>query len=401
MKEHALPQDVTGYRFHIIGNMTLKQFAEVAIGCVVGFLIYSTNLPSIIKYPLILISAGIGGAMAFVPFEERPLDQWLLAAIRVLYRPTQFYWQRTTKVPEPFLYEPSDKTKSIVQEVDLTPARRQRVKEYLNSIDTSQTQDEVEQYTQARVGEVMSIFADGLNLAAPSQTAGLSASLAASPTSLQAPQPVVVPDEIPNLLAAAQLENLPTVTTAPKVVESNYQLATLPPALETVGTPTTPAPTASTPQAAVVVPTQAPVSVQTTVQLESSNSTPLMPATDERAFSDNQFLPPTPQVDQTEFAAPLSPAIPLPLTPSEPNKIVGVVTTANHQTVDNAIVEILTPDGFPARAVKTNMLGQFFITTPLGNGSYVIRAEKEGLEFATQQLQLSGSLVEPVVVTSR
>ena len=36
MREHPIPQDITGYKFHIIGSMTLKQFLEIAIGVIVG-----------------------------------------------------------------------------------------------------------------------------------------------------------------------------------------------------------------------------------------------------------------------------------------------------------------------------------------------------------------------------
>src|SRR5476649_1848560 len=158
MKEHALPQDVTGYKFHIIGNMTLKQFAEVAGGCGIGFIFYFTNLPTVIKWPLILIFAGTGALAAFVPFEERPLDHWILALVRALYRPTQFYWKRLSKVPEAFLYETKKELHSLVKEVDLTPARRQRVKEYMHSVGPAEELDNVDIYGNQRLSEVMSVF---------------------------------------------------------------------------------------------------------------------------------------------------------------------------------------------------------------------------------------------------
>lgn len=159
MREHALPQDVTGYKFHIIGNMTLKQFAEVGAGCVVAFLLYQTNLYPMIKYPLMVLAAGAGAMIAFVPIEERPLDQWITAFFRALYRPTQYYWKRTVKIPEPFLYQARTEVKTLVADVDLTPARRQRVKEYLHSIDqTSAPADQLDQYTDQRLDEVMGVF---------------------------------------------------------------------------------------------------------------------------------------------------------------------------------------------------------------------------------------------------
>ena len=39
MKQHPIPQDITGYKFHLIGAMTLKQFAEVAVGAIIAFIV--------------------------------------------------------------------------------------------------------------------------------------------------------------------------------------------------------------------------------------------------------------------------------------------------------------------------------------------------------------------------
>lgn len=83
--------------------MTLKQFLQVAGGVVVGLLIYATGLPAIIKWPLIIISVAIGAALAFLPFEERPLEQWVIAFFRSIYSPTLYYWKRGS---QPELFQP-------------------------------------------------------------------------------------------------------------------------------------------------------------------------------------------------------------------------------------------------------------------------------------------------------
>jgi hypothetical protein len=38
MKEHPIPQDITNYRFHIVGSMTLKQFGECAAGVIIALI---------------------------------------------------------------------------------------------------------------------------------------------------------------------------------------------------------------------------------------------------------------------------------------------------------------------------------------------------------------------------
>ena len=105
MKEHPIPQDITNYRFHIVGSMTLKQFGEVAIGVALAFFIYQTNLINIIKWPLIFLAFGGGLAAGFVPIEERPLSHWITTFLTILYKPTQFFWKRMYNIPPAFLFK--------------------------------------------------------------------------------------------------------------------------------------------------------------------------------------------------------------------------------------------------------------------------------------------------------
>src|SRR5258708_4022321 len=94
MEQHAVPQNISSYQFHLVGDMTLKQFLELAAGVVIGILFYATGLPSLIKWPLILFSAGMGAALAFIPLEERPLEKWIVAFFRSVYSPTLFHWEK-------------------------------------------------------------------------------------------------------------------------------------------------------------------------------------------------------------------------------------------------------------------------------------------------------------------
>lgn len=79
--------------------MTLKQFFQIAGGVIVSLIFYSTPLHPIIKWPIIFLSVGLGAAMAFLPFEERPLERWIIAFFRSIYSPTLFTWKKTDKLP--------------------------------------------------------------------------------------------------------------------------------------------------------------------------------------------------------------------------------------------------------------------------------------------------------------
>lgn len=94
VQQHPIPQNVTSYQFRLVGDMTLKQFLQLAAGIVIGLVIYATPLPSFFKWPLISIIVGLGAAIAFVPVQGRPLDQWIVAFIRSIYAPTIYVWQK-------------------------------------------------------------------------------------------------------------------------------------------------------------------------------------------------------------------------------------------------------------------------------------------------------------------
>lgn len=76
--------------------MTLKQFFQLAGGAVISLIFYSTPLHPLIKWPIMLFFALSGVALAFLPFEDRPLEKWVLAFFRSVYSPTIFIWKKET-----------------------------------------------------------------------------------------------------------------------------------------------------------------------------------------------------------------------------------------------------------------------------------------------------------------
>lgn len=85
----------------------------------------------------------------------------------------------------------------------------------------------------------------------------------------------------------------------------------------------------------------------------------------------------------------------LPVAPKTPNLIVGVATTKEGKLLEGAIVQVLDPSGTPARAMKTNILGQFATSTPLSPGTYTIEVESDGHTFSPQQLLVQNKLIPP------
>ncbi len=98
IEQHPLPQDVTGYRFRLIGDMTLKQFLYLVVAVLVAVIIHNLPLPFFFRYPLEIIFLLLGVGLAFVPIEGRPLDKWIIAFIKSIYSPTQYVWKKQKSV---------------------------------------------------------------------------------------------------------------------------------------------------------------------------------------------------------------------------------------------------------------------------------------------------------------
>lgn len=101
---HPIPQNVTNFEFHLVGDMTLKQFGYLAAGLGFAFLVFTTlsTVQPIIAWPLIIISALLGVAFAFLPIQERPLDHWVGAFFRAIFQPTSLkYSSRIIKPEDP------------------------------------------------------------------------------------------------------------------------------------------------------------------------------------------------------------------------------------------------------------------------------------------------------------
>ncbi len=94
MEQHPIPQQISSYEFKLVGDMTLKQFLKAAAGIVLAILINSTKLLPIFKWPLMLVVGGSGLILAFVPFEDRPLEAWIISFIKSIYSPTIYTYKR-------------------------------------------------------------------------------------------------------------------------------------------------------------------------------------------------------------------------------------------------------------------------------------------------------------------
>lgn len=400
MQEHAIPQDVTGYKFHIVGNMTLGQFAQLVVGAIICFFLYQSYLYAIIKWPLIFLVVILSVVAAFIPIAERPLSHWIKTFFSVLYRPTKFAWRRVPHVPDFFLFTPAADAGPVLPELDMTPLRRKRIQEFIATTHAVSAVDEETVQVEQYVDHVFSLFSSELVVSSATEPVQVNKpslrvrtrSMRANPstplhteTALTTTEEVSpVPSEVvaePPPLPPVQSNADPStkiLTTNKSAEISGWQAIQDAAAAETVAIPTTEAPTIE----------------QTTSTTES--------VVDEAPTLDTPTLitqqPAKPDVVTSSVT--FNKELPFPSTPTTPNKLVGMILTAKSELIEGAIIEIRTPDGQVARAVRSNALGQFYVTTPLTSGKYVLAVEKAGLHFEPLSIELKGKIVDPIEIHS-
>jgi len=349
MQQHPIPQNITSYQFRLIGDMTLKQFFQLLGGGVVAFIFFSTNLPGFIKWFFVIISLLMGAAFAFLPLEGRPLDKWLLAFIRAIYKPTQFHWKKEPKLPDYLSNDPVTKTPSVVQSPKTS------------SKSIPKHEKAVEKRHSERVDQITKLFSTP-SAKLPTKT----------PTSSATPQANPAPTAPP-----------PTKTQTPSPVKLTAKAPTTAP-----------------------IHTK-PVEVIQTIKNQKPTNHQIKPSAKKNVVSapipqPTKHTSPAPQIvnKKPTTKAVLNPDLPFPSLPETKNTLLGMVYSKDGKIIDNAIVEITDQSHQTIRATKTNKIGQFFLVTPLDKGSYFIDTEKDGFNFSTISMMVEDKIYPPLEIRS-
>lgn len=391
MIEHPVPQNFTQYQFHLIGNMTIKQFLLLLVGVGLAVLIYTTNLPGILKWPLVFVAVLIGIAMAFVPYEERSLDQWIINFIRAIYRPTKYYWRRAVILPEYTKYRPSTQqdTTTTAQDVAQRQMRRSQVSQFLSTLDTG---------TAAAETDPLDMLGGNTDIEQMFQQIEAAENVTPGKEIAQKPQLGVRARPLRSMTTIfSQTASTPAAGQGAQIAEvmsSRMTQEELDPA--PAATP------AETPDASVKTVDVATISVEAAPQTQATpTDTPAVqttePTQDTYVASANQGT----LTSDATVPAIFRTDLPFPTQPDKPNILYGMVHNAQHKSVSNAIIEILDSSGNTVRAMKTNQLGQFYISMPLKPGDYQIETEAEGSTFPVYTLTTDNTILAPIDIQAR
>ena len=361
MKQHPVPQHIQSYQFRLVGDMTLKQFLELAGGIIVAWIFYALPIIPVLKWPLIVVSGFSGALLAFFPLEERSLDIWFFNFFKSIYSPTQYLWGK--KEERPSFLEKSVSPKSAPKTILIQKqTSRTTLDEYLKNLPTTINTDEI---MNKRLQEITKL----LNNISPTP-------ISSTPKILSSPQATVkinVRKLKPQELVEKETiifsstdsgienkENLPDDKFAQLAAKPEDVLADQSPIVE-IAPPLTP-----------------PLPVYAIPRIQDVASK-------------------TKKTIKAEF----SQLVPIPQPPKIPNLLVGMVTDPIGRIITNALIEIKNNQGDTVRALKSNKLGQFFTATPLPNGTYQLIIEHDNYKFDIIELGVEGKNIPPLRIKAK
>ncbi len=345
-EQHPVPQNISSYQFHLVGDMTLKQFLELAAGVVVGIILYSTGLPGIIKWPLIGISVIFGAALAFVPLEERPLEQWVVAFFRSVYSPTLFHWEKNSATKY-FTDETGPTEANAIAPANLTAPK----------LDTAESS------YLSRLGQIFSPTTTVQNMVQQQpQTQGAStAATIPTPTHVQPLSGVLAMNSqpaTPNPVAGAKDIQIPQTTFVSMDKSQRPQMV-----------------------------------VEETNSGIVSPSTPISTQPVGQVLTGQNIA----QAIDAQFSTDAAP----PSLPTIVNTISGQVMTSDGKIIEGAVLEILDSEGRSVRALRTNKAGHFLNVTPLMDGKYKLTIEKEGFSFEPIEFTAANNIIQPIAIHAK
>jgi hypothetical protein len=129
-KQHAVPQNIMDVEFKLIGDLTMRQFFYLLVFVGGAYVMYVLGLPGIIRIPGMLISILAGVAFAFMPVEDRGLDEWIVYFSKAVFTDLQRVWHKKAIPLNAFMY---DNLSLVKQElITLAPtASRRKLERYL------------------------------------------------------------------------------------------------------------------------------------------------------------------------------------------------------------------------------------------------------------------------------
>lgn len=393
MENHPIPQDVTGFQFKLIGDMTIKQFAYLITGVIMAWIFFSLPVTYFIKVPFAVFFGLFGVSLAFLPIEGRPMDVMIGNFLKALSSPTQYVYKKTgvpvwSQVPiyRKIVQRQSSQTAKPQARVFLQTSM-QTMPIPKNDLDKKELSffqslfgpqngsfPQATQNAQAGSPVIITMHDDAKKeepkkepVVTAAQTEPIAENVLQEKAAVLKQQLQIAKDEEANL----QKQAVPTEAIHEKTLELEKQLAEVLAQKE-----------------------------QLTGQL--INLQQKLDQQKKQFFTPGVVMPKMETKNVRSIPGPMGKSVGLPLTPDVPNLITGILKNPRNMPLPNILVEVKDSEGNPVRAFKTSSLGQFASATPLLNGTYTMEFEdpKGENKFDFIEIKAVGEIILPIEVIS-
>jgi len=156
-KQHAVPQNIMDVEFKLVGNLTMRQFIYLVVfgG---GAYLAAITMVGIFKWPIVIFFVFMGLILAFLPVQERGMDEWVVNFFRAVYSPNQRVWRKQPAPPSVFSYQNLAMVKQELITLAPTSSRR-KLEEYLEHQDKKLGLDELDILENEYIMKVRRAFA--------------------------------------------------------------------------------------------------------------------------------------------------------------------------------------------------------------------------------------------------
>lgn len=415
MENHPIPQDVTGFKFKLIGSVTLKQFLYILGGGILAAICFILPISGFIKLPFAFLFGGLGVAIAFIPIEGRPMDVMLKNFLKALPSENRYIFKKRgaeALIFDFFTLHPTHvaTAQEVRREDNSLNSRRELLYKTLKK---SYRPDQKEEKMLTNINAYLH---ESSHSASPSmQNIDTAPQITPSPLQIVTPSVTistqtiekVIPQKAPTIPAPVVSVTQPDPQVITQVTQKIQNLDTQSPTLtiDTLQAPIQEPVVPSMPTMPEVIP---PSSIQTAPAKILQQEIPTNP------MPQSSPIVATPVATQAVNVAPnqtgnvttVAPEASLkagfPQLPDTPNIVLGIIKDPRGKIIPNILVEIMNEQGVPVRAFKTNALGQFAAATPLPNGEYTVILEdtRHQNEFEQINIILDGTIFNPLEIIS-
>jgi hypothetical protein len=419
MDNHPIPQDVTGFKFKLIGSITVRQFAYLLFCAIFAYIFFALPIFLLIKIPFIIFFAVLGFMLAFVPIDGRPMDLMLMNFLKAIPRDNQWVYHKKG-VDLSFLEYHGNAQQTHQQALTHTDTSEKQRKLTLLLQSRQNQVNDLEQHEVDFLSKMKGFFPDEkepqqnttqthqvTQADMPAQYPALPIQQVPMPLHPQAPQTVPMPAKTEHSVNDITMSANPTLTvTTPPKPDTPVPL----PAQPTPHLAPKPEPPKAMPEPIrelqQEVASQAPEIVPAVVDTPTEPSAPHEAVRQVAKEINHEKATGGKRSQDTSrvrvLAGDDAVNAGFPTLPDIPNIIIGIVKDPRGKVMSNILVEVFDKNDIPVRAFKTNPLGQFASATPLPNGQFTIRLEDplKQHEFDTIEITLSSEIFQPLEVIS-